>query len=160
MAYLEGGPFLFLKSRELKPPIHQPRELSSNFITMNLNQVTIPSLDLEQSIPFYQTLGLILIVKSLPEYARFQCPDGNATFSIHRVAQLPTGSGVTVYFECVDLDACVNDLISKGIAFNELPNDKPWLWREAHLKDPDHNHLILYYAGQNRLDPPWRLKGS
>jgi hypothetical protein len=32
------------------------------------------------------------------------------------------------------------------------------LWREAHLRDPDGNMLCLFYAGKNRLDPPWRLK--
>ena len=124
---------------------------------MNLNQITIPSLDLEKSIPFYQTLGLKLIVKALPHYARFECPDGHSTFSIHQVAQLPSGTGIHVYFECDDLDAYVNELIGKGIEFDEMPNDKSWLWREAHLKDVDHNHLILYYAGENRLNPPWRL---
>lgn len=124
---------------------------------MNLNQITIPSLDLEKSIPFYQTLGLKLIVKALPHYARFECPDGHTTFSIHQVAQLPSGTGIHVYFECDDLDAYVNELIGKGIEFDEMPNDKNWLWREAHLKDLDQNHLILYYAGENRLNPPWRL---
>lgn len=49
---------------------------------MNLNQVTIPSLDLSKSVPFYQQLGLKLIVESQPHYARFECPDGNSTFSI------------------------------------------------------------------------------
>ena len=29
---------------------------------MNLNQITVPSKDLNQSIPFYETLGLKLIV--------------------------------------------------------------------------------------------------
>ena len=50
---------------------------------MNLNQITVPSLDLSKSIPFYEKLGLTLIVKSMPHYARFVCPDGNATFSLH-----------------------------------------------------------------------------
>ena len=67
---------------------------------MNLNQITIPSLDLTQSIPFYEKLGLQLIVKSLPHYARFVCPDGGATFSIHQVESLPQGDGIYVYFEC------------------------------------------------------------
>jgi len=31
---------------------------------MNLNQVTVPSLDLSKAVPFYQTLGLKLIVHS------------------------------------------------------------------------------------------------
>lgn len=125
---------------------------------MNLNQITIPSLDLEKSIPFYQILGLKLIVKSLPHYARFECPDGNSTFSIQHVEQLPSGNGIHIYFECANLDAYVAELINKGIVFDEMPNDKPWLWREAHLKDLDNNHLIFYFAGENRLNPPWRLK--
>jgi len=51
----------------------------------------------------------------------------------------------------------VEKLQQKGIVFSELPNDKPWLWREAHLKDPDGNNLILFYAGTNRKAPPWRV---
>lgn len=124
---------------------------------MNLNQVTIPSLDVERAIAFYETLGLKLIVKALPHYARFECPEGQATFSIQHVEVLPTGHGVHIYFEMTDLDGKVNELISKGIFFKEMPNDKSWLWREAHLLDPDQNHLILYFAGDNRLNPPWRV---
>jgi hypothetical protein len=36
--------------------------------------------------------------------------------------------------------------------------DQTWLWREARLKDPDGNQLILYSAGKNRKDPPWKIK--
>lgn len=124
---------------------------------MNLNQVTVPSLDLTQSIPFYEKLGLRLIVHALPHYARFECPDGESTFSIHQVAQLPQGEGIWVYFECENLDEYVQELVEKGIDFEELPNDKTWLWKEARLKDPDHNQLILFYGGQNRKNPPWRV---
>jgi len=124
---------------------------------MNLNQITVPSLNLNRSIPFYEKLGLKLIVKALPHYARFECPDGDATFSIHLVERLPVGDGIHVYFEMVDVDAYVKDLIIKGIEFDELPNDKNWLWREARLKDVDGNILILYKAGTNRKNPPWRI---
>jgi catechol 2,3-dioxygenase-like lactoylglutathione lyase family enzyme len=124
---------------------------------MNLNQITVPALDIPKSTAFYQTLGLKLIVKS-DHYARFECPDGNSTFSVHLTDQLPSGHGISVYFECEDLDAKVEDLIQKGIQFDELPNDKTWLWREAYLKDPDGNQLILFFAGENRLNPPWRIK--
>jgi len=41
--------------------------------------------------------------------------------------------------------------------FEELPTDKGWLWREARLKDPDNNQLILFYAGDNRKNPPWKI---
>ena len=124
---------------------------------MNLNQITVPSLDLTKSIPFYQKLGLTLIVKALPHYARFECTNGSATFAIHQEKSLAKEAGIYVYFECDNLDTYVQELVDKGIAFEELPNDKTWLWREARLKDPDKNQLILYFAGKNRKNPPWRV---
>lgn len=124
---------------------------------MNLNQITVPSLDIKKSIAFYQTLGLKLIVKS-DHYARFECPDGTSTFSVHLAEKLPSGVGISVYFECEDLDERVDALLHKGIVFDELPKDQSWLWREAYLKDPDGNQLILFFAGENRLNPPWRVQ--
>lgn len=124
---------------------------------MNLNQITVPSLDIPKSVSFYQTLGLKLIVRS-DHYARFECPDGTSTFSVHLAENLPTGTGISVYFECTDLDEKVNELIQKGITFDHLPKDQTWLWREAYLKDPDGNQLILFFAGENRLNPPWRVE--
>lgn len=125
---------------------------------MNLNQISVPISDLETSIRFYKKLGLQLIVKSAPNgYARFTCPDGDSTFSLHQTVKLTFGEGVLVYFECEDLDERVADLQKKGIQFTELPNDKTWLWREAHLEDPDGNHLVLFWAGVNRKSPPWKL---
>lgn len=125
---------------------------------MNLNQITVPSLDLTKSIPFYEKLGLKLIVKALPHYARFECPNGGSTFSIHLTEALPQGDGIYVYFECENLDDYVNELINKGIVFEQLPTDERWLWREARLKDLDNNQLILFFGGDNRLHPPWRIK--
>jgi catechol 2,3-dioxygenase-like lactoylglutathione lyase family enzyme len=124
---------------------------------VNLNQVTVPSLDVARSIAFYQRLGLRLIVSTHPRYARLECPDGEATFSIHAVESLPDGPGVVVYFECADLDERVARLQGEGVVFDLLPQDQPWLWREAHLRDPDGNALILFRAGENRKNPPWRL---
>lgn len=124
---------------------------------MNLNQITVPALDLTVSIPFYQKLGLKLIVKSLPHYARFVCPEGGSTFSLHQVENLPEGEGIYVYFECDDLDLRVAKLEASGVIFDERPKDQTWLWREARLRDPDGNRLILYFAGKNRLNPPWKV---
>lgn len=124
---------------------------------MNLNQVTIPSSNLANAVSFYQKLGFLLIVDALPRYARFELPKGDSTFSIHHETSLPQGRGITLYFEVENLDATVSNLRSKGIVFQLLPTDQPWLWQEAHLKDPDGNQLILYKAGKNRKNPPWRI---
>ena len=124
---------------------------------MNLNQVTVPSVDVQRSITFYKKLGLNLIVEALPHYARFECLEGEATFSIHLVDKLPEGEGVLVYFETGNMDKDVSRLQDEGIQFDLLPTDQSWLWREARLKDPDGNSIILYWAGDNRKNPPWRL---
>jgi len=123
---------------------------------MNLNQVTVPSKDLEKSIPFYESLGLKLIVKALPHYARFEATNG-ATFSLSQQEELPSGDGATIYFEMEGLDDRVNELVEKGIKFDEMPTDQRYLWREARLKDLDGNKLILFHAGENRLNPPWKI---
>lgn len=125
---------------------------------MNLNQVTIPSLNVKKAIRFYKSIGLNLIVESLPNYARFECLDGDATLSIHKVSELPKGNGITIYFEDENLDVLVEELQKKGVVFERLPEDQPWLWREARLKDLDGNQIIVYKAGKNRKNPPWRVR--
>lgn len=124
---------------------------------MNLNQVTVPVSNVEKSIGFYELLGLKLIVKDLPHYARFECPEGDSTFSIHKNTDLQNGTGAWIYFEVRELDDYVQRLIDKGILFEELPNEKTWLWRESKLKDPDNNQIVIYFAGNNRKYPPWRI---
>ncbi|GAA4269869.1 VOC family protein [Hyunsoonleella aestuarii] len=124
---------------------------------MDLNQITIPSLDVAKATEFYKTMGLHLIVDAIPNYVRFQCPSGNSTFSIHHVDAILENSGISIYFENEHLDKLVDELMQKGIVFTELPEDKSWLWREARLKDLDGNTIILYHAGENRLNPPWRI---
>lgn len=124
---------------------------------MNLNQIILPSLNLEKAVVFYQKLGFNLIVKSLPRYARFECPKGASTFSLHLADKLSIGIGISVYFEVNNLEETVQGLIHKGIVFDQLPTEQTWLWKEAYLKDPDGNQLILYSAGDNRKNPPWRI---
>jgi catechol 2,3-dioxygenase-like lactoylglutathione lyase family enzyme len=125
---------------------------------MRLNQVTVPALDIERSIAFYKTLGLRLIVQAA-HYARFEVPDGEATFSVHLSEDAAgAANGASVYFECEDLDARVAALKAKGIRFDSDPVEQSWLWREAWLRDPAGVRLCLFKAGEARRYPPWRLK--
>jgi len=123
---------------------------------MNLNQITIPVSNIEQSVEFYETLGLKLIVKT-PHYARFECMHGDSTFSIHQAEKPVQDSGVWIYFEVDNVDEKISELIRKGMVIEELPDDKTWLWREARIKDLDNHLLIIYHAGVNRKSPPWRI---
>jgi catechol 2,3-dioxygenase-like lactoylglutathione lyase family enzyme len=127
---------------------------------MNLNQVTVPATDVAASVEFYRKLGLRLIVDSVPRYARFECPDGSATFSVEQSDQQPQEPGIVVYFECQDLDAKVSALQASGLVFETEPADQTWLWREARLRDPAGNAICLFWAGENRRNPPWRVESS
>ncbi|WP_242139783.1 bifunctional hydroxymethylpyrimidine kinase/phosphomethylpyrimidine kinase [Sphingomonas sp. TREG-RG-20F-R18-01] len=115
-----------------------------------LNQITLGSTDPAASRDFYRALGLRQIVERADHYARFETP-GGATLSIEQ------GARPTVFLECDDLDATVARLEADGMVFDQPPTDRPWLWREARLRDPAGNTVCLYHAGENRRFPPWRL---
>ncbi|WP_068270588.1 VOC family protein [Aldersonia kunmingensis] len=123
---------------------------------MQLNQVTIGATDLERAEHFYTLLGLHLIVRD-DDYLRFECPTGGSTFSVERVPAVSANEQVSVYFETDHLDSECERLREAGVVFSLPPTDMPWLWREARLHDPEGHNLVLFHAGDNRRNPPWRL---
>ncbi len=124
---------------------------------MRLNQITIYSNKVSESIQFYTDLGLEMIVDSAPRYVRFVCPDQSTTFSIHEKTETTESPDITLYFEC-DVDKEVTRLKKLNYSFEQDPVDQRWLWREALLKDPNGNSIILYHAGDARINPPWKIK--
>ncbi|WP_444906100.1 VOC family protein [Microbulbifer sp. SSSA008] len=122
---------------------------------MNLNQVSLPVRDMKRAVDFYLTLGFLQIVDT-PHYVRFQCPEGSSTFSLVLEENECSNTSV-IYFEHEQLDQLVDSLIKKGIIFEQMPTDQGYLWREAIVKDPSGNKIKLYWAGENRLNPPWRV---
>jgi catechol 2,3-dioxygenase-like lactoylglutathione lyase family enzyme len=134
---------------------------------MNLNQLTLPVTDMAKAKQFYLTLGAVLIVDT-PHYVRFACQDesGNlgSSFSLSlmpaSLASRAETQGVTLYFEHEALDVWVKELEAKGLVFEQQPQYQSYLWREAMLKDPAGNRIKLYWAGENRLNPPWRVVDS
>ena len=125
---------------------------------LRMNQVTIAVTDVGRALRFYSGLGLIPIIDG-SDYARLVVPGGGATCSLDRVDG-PVTSNTVVYFECDELEQKVADLEAAGYVFDEQPTAKPWLWHEARLHDPDGNPVCLYFAGDNRLNPPWRVRAS
>ena len=127
---------------------------------MRLNHVTLLVRDFDRSKEFYASLGLEQIVDAPPRYARFVFPDGDATLSIEVVEDDVAASQgrAQIFIECDDLDERVLRLKAHGITFDQDPTDMPYLWREAKLHEPDGHDVRLYRAGENRLNPPWRIK--
>ncbi|ROV58956.1 VOC family protein [Vibrio ponticus] len=124
---------------------------------MNMNQAIVAVHNMEQAVRFYTTLGLIQIVEN-DHYARFAFPDGESTFSVY----LDPGKQfvecrAVIYFEHERLDELVSTLKKKGLEFDQEPSVQPYLWKEAILTDPSGNKIKLYWAGENRLNPPWKL---
>ena len=124
---------------------------------MRLNHVTLIVTNFERSTAFYGALGLVPIVHEPPRYARFRCPDSDETLSVEVTGEPPAAARVQLYFECLDLDRTVALLKDKGLVFEQDPTDMSYLWREARLKDPDGHDIRLYFAADNRLNPPWKV---
>ncbi len=87
---------------------------------MELNQVTLPAVDVAASVAFYRKMGFELIVKA-PHYARFKSPVGNATFSVHAVDAMVEPPKTIVYFECSSLDQQVASLNRAGCTLRRIP---------------------------------------
>lgn len=122
---------------------------------MEMNQVTLPVKHMEDAVKFYLTLGFTQIVDT-PHYARFSCPKGNSTFSL-ALDESDYSNGAVIYFETEKLDSLVDELVQKGVVFDQLPTEQRYLWKEAILKDPSGNKIKLFWAGENRLSPPWKV---
>ena len=123
---------------------------------MNLNQVTLPAIDIPKSVAFYEGLGFRQIVDS-PHYSRFECPQGDATFSVHLAENFTANEHYVTYFEIADLDEFVARKSAAGYRFDSLPEDMRWRWRETRLRDPAGNVICFYWAGTMRKNPPWRV---
>ncbi len=131
------------------------RRVSSRGV--RLNHITLPAIDVEASATFYARLGLTQIVAHYPEYARLLSPRGETTLSLHRAERSVGSPRASIHFEVDDVNQTVERLRGEGFTFVCDPVDQPYLWREAIMLDPDGHHVFIYHAGENRLDPPWRL---
>jgi catechol 2,3-dioxygenase-like lactoylglutathione lyase family enzyme len=124
---------------------------------VRLNHVTLSVSDVARSATFYVRLGLVQIVAAYPDYARLEAAEGETTLSLHRVEHVSPQPSASIHFEVDDVDRTVKALEQAGFRFVSDPIDQPYLWREAILLDPDGNQVFIYHAGENRLNPPWRL---
>ena len=124
---------------------------------MRLNHVTLIVTDFERSTDFYERLGLLPVVHEPPRYARFRCPDSDETLPIEVTGEPRAPARAQLFFECPDLDETVARLKAGGLQFAQDPTDMPYLWREARLRDPDGHDIRLYFAEDNRLNPPWKV---
>ncbi len=123
---------------------------------MNLNQITLPVKNMIEASAFYRRMGFLQIVDT-PHYARFEAVEGPSTFSLS-LEEGDFSNGSVIYFEHQGLDELVGELLRKGFDFVQLPQDMSYLWREAILYDPSGNKIKLYWAGDARLNPPWRAE--
>ena len=88
---------------------------------MDLNQVTLPVNDMEKAAAFYRRMGFLQIVDT-PHYARFECPEGNSTFSLG-LEPGASGGGAVIYFEHEALDELVARLAADGFEFDQAPEE-------------------------------------
>lgn len=127
---------------------------------MRLSHVTLMVRDIPRSRAFYLSLGFELIVGE-SHYCRFlTATGGDETLSIeHHAGELAPAAQLGLEFPTREaLDAYVTSLPERGVTVAEGPIDRDWLWRDARVFDPDGHEWMLFHAGKNKLDPPWRVR--
>lgn len=130
---------------------------------MRLSHVTLFVSDIPRARAFYLALGFELIVDE-SHYCRFLTRidegQGDETLSIERHAGSPTPAAqLGLEFPNREaLDQYVAVLAARGVRVIEGPVDRSWLWRDARVLDPDGHEWMLFFAGENKLNPPWRVR--
>jgi catechol 2,3-dioxygenase-like lactoylglutathione lyase family enzyme len=124
---------------------------------MRLAHITLPVSSIPRSKAFYVRMGFRLIV-SAEHYCRFQVGDTATTLSIHaHEGAIPTAGEVGIVFESMAaMDSFLEAISAQGIVA-DAPVEQSWLWREARVRDPDGHVILLMHAGENHLNPPWRV---
>jgi catechol 2,3-dioxygenase-like lactoylglutathione lyase family enzyme len=126
---------------------------------MRLTHVTLPVRDLARSRAFYERFDLTLIVAT-DQYCRFKLDDESTlSIALHHGAHAAPGLEIGIEFDSAEaLDARVEELKRRGFSFATETTDQSWLWRDARLHDPDGHECLLFFAGANKLDPPWKVR--
>ena len=130
---------------------------------VNFNHALIQVKVLDPALHFYRDLLGFKEIDQIPgEYARLRSRNGRSTLALHlsRSPSVRRPGGVWLYLEVRKLDQLCRRLQSAGVRFSQKPEQMPWGWRQAFLKDPDGHKLCLYWAGVKRLQtskPPKKL---
>jgi catechol 2,3-dioxygenase-like lactoylglutathione lyase family enzyme len=109
-----------------------------------------------QALEFYRDrLGFKVIDEYPGGYARMQSPGGRTTIALHGLeagqGMDAAQEGLRLYFEIQGLDAFCARLVAQGVKLDKMPEDMPWGWRHAYLRDPDGHELSFYWAGAKRF---------
>ncbi len=117
---------------------------------LDFNHAMVYVSDVAQAKRFYaDLLGFRVIEEAEGFYARLRSPGSTTTLALHK--REPGVSGMRLYFEVPRLDDFCAQLAKQGVKFDKVPEDMPWGWRHAYLRDPDGHEISLYLAGAKRL---------
>jgi uncharacterized glyoxalase superfamily protein PhnB len=137
----------------LMPKTSQSKR-SQRPLSVNFNHALIYVKTLDPALHFYRDLLGFREIETIPgEYSRLQSRGSPSTLALHvsgsRDVLAP--GGVWLYLEVKELDRLYRQLRKSGIHFSQKPEQMPWGWKQAFLKDPDGHKLCLYRAGNKRL---------
>jgi len=133
-----------------------PRKAARRAGGLEFNHAMIYTADYPRALAFYRDLlGFALLDEYPGGYGRLRSPGGDTTIALHAVEEGrpmdASREGIRLYLEVRALDRFCRELAAKGVKFDQTPQDMPWGWRHAYLRDPDGHELSLYWAGAKRL---------
>lgn len=110
----------------------------------SINAVFIRTSNMENSIKFYQNLGVDLKVSNHGGGTHAEADFGGVHFAIQpwKSHAKPT-SNVSFSFHVPNLEEYCRTLTVKGLKFESLPSPQPFGGVTAEIYDPDGNHIFF-----------------
>ncbi len=105
--------------------------------------ITLTVSDLKNAIDFYENILGLTKKYEFADYAGFDC--GGIEIGLKTWGQLenPREGEPYINFLVDNIEECYNNLVEKGVNFEQPPKDMVWGGRVAFFTDPDGNKLQL-----------------
>lgn len=84
---------------------------------------------------YAEHLGLA-VLEQTERFVRLEPPHGGAHLAFHVGTPVSNPGQVQLHFDVADVDAEAERLRGEGVELVDGPEDKPWGWRVASVRDP------------------------
>lgn len=103
----------------------------------NISYITLWAVNFDEMVAFYRDTLELPVEYGDENFIQFSTQ--GSKFYIHRLGTAPAlrDHTVEIHFDVPDVDAAYQELVQRGVEFEEVPANRPWGARMAAFRDPE-----------------------